>query len=143
MSVLRYLCQNGCPLDPGVPEAAAAAAGFVNVLRYLHAQICEPDDDALTAAARHGRVKCTRFCREIAGVPWTTRPTIAAAAQGRLDSMQYAYANGCRPDDAVCVVAAIDGQTECFELSVRMSADLGGHHGDHRRKYPGVIKRKF
>ena len=92
-----------CEWDATAP-AAAAAAGHVEVLRWMVRRgRCPTDRTACAAAASRGQTAALRCARFELGCEWDESVAAAAAARGHVDTLDLAVRLGCPWDQAQVV----------------------------------------
>ena len=104
LECVKYLHENGCPLDEDTCYAAAKG-GHLECVKYLHENGCPWDERTCTKAAKGGHLECLRYAREN-GCPWDEETCEAAAEFGNLECLNYAFENGCPWDEETCARAA-------------------------------------
>jgi len=129
LELLKWMVAHKCPYDEWTP-ANAAGGGHTQVLKYaseLYRDTPEVGPD--------GQLRAVKV--------WTSTTCSCAAANGRLDILEWAVAAGCKWSPETCAAAATGGhlhilvwlrtpkypRTMCpWDGRTVSSALLGGHH---------------
>ena len=80
---------------------AAAEAGNIDCLIYLHEEGCVWDRETCEAAAFNGQLNCLKYLHE-QGCPWDVETCRYAVSNGHLDCLKYAIEKGCGWDRYIC-----------------------------------------
>jgi hypothetical protein len=107
---LRFAVERGCPLTVAA-STAAAGAGALDMLTYLHEQGCPWDADTCTSAAEKGSLPCLQYAHEH-GCAWDVAASWAAAWHSDVSCLQYLHEHGGRWNARTCANAAAAGSLE-------------------------------
>jgi hypothetical protein len=89
--LLAWAKENGCPCGPLEPRvcAAAAAGGYLEVLKWAREHDCRWDEMSCANAAEGGHLETLQWAREN-GCEWDWQTTANAAKGGHLELLQWA-----------------------------------------------------
>jgi len=119
---------------------AAATAGDLEILMYLHTEGCPWDERTTTAAATHSHLSCLEYapdfnrarvpdimkiaaqkgstasmkCLQNCLIPLTDDALTPCLRGGKLDNLRYLVESGCNIPDDVCMYATILSNRECL-----------------------------
>jgi hypothetical protein len=108
VELLAWVHDNGCKIDRGACDAAAAH-GRISALRELRTRGFRWNIETCQSAAHSGKfatpLRWLRWLRAN-NCPWDSGTCRAAVLAGRFDMLQWCHAEGCPLDDGVCELAA-------------------------------------
>ena len=96
---------------------AAALAGSIDCIVYLHGMGAAWSTEVTAAAAQGGHLDCLRHLHE-QGCPWDAETTRMAAIHGHLPCLQYAHEHGCSMAFDIAEAACFD-RVACVEYGIR------------------------
>lgn len=122
MAVLEWLKKNS-QVESALVWQAAARFGYLNVLRWIHADGYS-NFTAITIimAARSGSSDVVKWLREN-GCPWNVATTESAACSGNVELLEWLVTNGCPIDYDRCAYFA----SETGSLEILQWLDRNGY----------------
>jgi len=120
LSILEYLCGNGCLLDKKQYCKNAVEYNHLKILKYLHEHECPFEETTLClTAASAGSLEIIQYLRE-KGYVWNFYSNMddvchCAAEGGHLEVLKYLHENGCEWDKWSCREAAEHGHLEILK----------------------------
>jgi len=94
LAVLEYARAKHCPWSSVVLNQAAARPGNIDMLRWMCKNGCMLNPEACASAAYNGLLDNLEFLRSVP-VDWDAGVCDAAAMQNHLPVLQWAHENGC------------------------------------------------
>jgi len=94
----------------------SAKKGYLNLMKYLHENVCSWDSSTCYLAAHYGNLDCLKYLHEN-GCSWNSLSCSYAAWGGNLDCLKYAHENGCSWDSDTCSSAAYSGHLDCLKYA--------------------------
>jgi hypothetical protein len=113
LDVLKWLHKEGCPWDTESCEAAAKG-GHLEVLKWLRANGCPWGARACAEAASAGHLDVLKWLHK-EGCPWDTESCEAAVEGGHLEVLKWLRAKGCPWGERACALAAWDGHLDVLK----------------------------
>jgi hypothetical protein len=115
LEALTWLHSRGCPWDSKTCDWAAIG-GHLELLRYAHEHGCPWDRWTCYFAAEGGHLEVLRYAHEH-GCPWRSDVCRLAATGGHLEVLRYAHEHGCPWDSITCLWAAEGGRLEVLRYA--------------------------
>lgn len=125
IETLRWLIDQGCPVDHGITIATSAAWGdHVDCLRYL----CETGRacgaDVYAAAIRGGNVACLAYLDRVR-CPRPDQCALLASQSGRLAPLRYLHEDiGVPLHPDACVIAVQHGNATCLRYAHKRGCEI-------------------
>jgi hypothetical protein len=105
LEIVRFLHESGCPWEAGSVCERAAESGNVELLQYLWQQGCAFNAQVMSTAAAKGHTQLCEFLRA-EQCPWNTFACRYATDYGHLDTLRWLHEHGCPNDIEVDRVGA-------------------------------------
>jgi hypothetical protein len=95
----------------------AADAGSLEILRFLHARGCPPDEDMFVTAVRRSGVGALEFLRSDVGCAFDEDAMCLATEWSNLEAAEWLQANGCPMDDETARMVASGNEDRDWRLA--------------------------
>ena len=113
LPLLIRLRQGGAMFSDAALTMHAAGRGHLEMLRYLCEEGCPVDGDVAFNSVKYKRLDCLEYLRSIS-CPWDHRVCCAAAKNDDLSTLMYVHENGCPWSEHVCTIAAEERSWRCL-----------------------------
>lgn len=94
LHIVEWLVSNSMALHPDLCTEAIEEYGDLELLKYLHENGCDWNEETCIAAASYGYLNILKYLRKN-GCPWNNDTAVFATCNGHYALYDWTIANGC------------------------------------------------